>query len=92
MKPMTLSFYPTGIGTIPKSPLKLSNTDCVTINAFKKADNGEGYIIRLFNPTEKSQNCILHFYDAQMVIQFGKYEIKFRVSDGVIEVVDVMIK
>ncbi|MBE6810989.1 MAG: alpha-mannosidase [Ruminococcaceae bacterium] len=82
MKPMTLSFYPTGIGTIPKSPLKLSNTDCVTINAFKKADNGEGYIIRLFNPTEKSQNCILHFYDAQMEIQFGKYEIKTIRFDG----------
>lgn len=83
MKPMALSFYPPGIGTQPCSPLKLSDTDCITINAFKKADCGDGYIIRLFNPTENPQNCILHFYDAETKIQFGKYEIKtLRYVDG----------
>ena len=30
--------------------------------------------------------------DREYGFEFGKYEIKFRVSDGVIEVVDVMIK
>ena len=76
MRPMALSFYPTGIGNLPASPLKLLNTDVITINAFKKADCGDGYIIRLFNPTDKPQDCVLSFYNTDLSLQFGKYEIK----------------
>ena len=82
MKPMALSFYPTGIGTLPQSPLKLTDTDTVTINAFKKADYGDGYIIRLFNPTCSEQTCKLNFYENQTVLSFGKYEIKTVRFDG----------
>lgn len=82
MKPMALSFYPTGIGTQPCSPLKLLNTDCITVNAFKKADCGDGYIIRLFNPTDKKQSCTLAFYGAETSLHFGKYEIKTVRFDG----------
>ncbi len=76
MKPMALSFYPTGVGTIPNSPLKLLDTNTITINAFKKADCGNGYIIRLFNPTNSTQSCKLSFYNIQTDINFGAYEIK----------------
>ena len=82
MKPMALSFYPTGIGKIPASPLKLLDTNCITINAFKKADCGAGYIIRLFNPTEKAQKCRLCFYDTETNVSFGPYEIKTIRYDG----------
>lgn len=82
MKPMALSFYPTGIGTIPSSPLKLLDTSVITINAFKKADNGDGYIIRLFNPTNKNQSCSLKFYDSEITLEFGCYEIKTIRFDG----------
>ncbi len=82
MKPMALSFYPTGIGSIPNSPLKLLETNVITINAFKKADNGEGYIIRLFNPTDKDQCCGLKFYDKETTLRFGCYEIKTIRFDG----------
>lgn len=83
MKPMALSFYPTGTGNLPLSPLKLSDNNSITINAFKKADCGNGYIIRLFNPTPDVQNCILNFYDSAISIQFGKYEIKtIRYDNG----------
>ena len=82
MKPMALSFYPTGIGKIPASPLKLTNSDCITINTFKKADVGEGYIIRLFNPTATAQSCKLAFYDAKTTVTFGAYEIKTIRFDG----------
>ncbi len=82
MKPMALSFYPTGIGSIPNSPLELSNTGVITINAFKKADNGEGYIIRLFNPTDKNQSCVLKFYGNETALTFGCYEIKTIRFDG----------
>ncbi len=83
MKPMALSFYPTGVGCLPQSPLKLNDTDVITINAFKKADCGDGYIIRLFNPTPNAQSCKLSFYDTETELQFGKYEIKtIRYSGG----------
>ena len=76
MKPMALSFYPTGVGSMPASPLKLAENNFITVNAFKAADCGEGYIIRLFNPTPTAQSCKLYFYDAETSLQFGKYEIK----------------
>ncbi len=82
MKPMALSFYPTGVGNLPTSPLKLWDTDVITINAFKKADCGAGYIIRLFNPTDKTQNCRLGFYDVETSVTFGAYEIKSLRYDG----------
>ena len=82
MKPMALSFYPTGIGKLPIYPLKLVDTDCITINAFKKADCGDGYIIRLFNPTDKEQKCVLNFYDIVTSVSFGAYEIKTLRFDG----------
>lgn len=76
MRPMALSFYSTGTGNLPASPLKLLDTDYITINAFKKADCGDGYIIRLFNPTPDAQSCKLRFYSTEIELQFGKYEIK----------------
>ena len=90
MKPMALSFYPTGIGKIPAAPLKLTDTDCITVNAFKKADVGEGYIIRLFNPTETDKTCKLCFYDKETTVSFGKYEIKTIRFDGNFSETDLM--
>ena len=90
MKPMALSFYPTGIGKLPASPLKLTDTDCITVNAFKKADVGEGYIIRLFNPTETDKTCKLCFYDKETTVSFGKYEIKTIRFDGNFSETDLM--
>ena len=76
MKPMALSFYPTGVGKAASSPLELSDTSVITINAFKKADCGDGYIVRLFNPTATAQKCTLKYYSAKTEVQFGAYEIK----------------
>lgn len=82
MKPMALSFYPTGIGKLPQSPVKLLNTDVITLNTLKKAEKDDGYVIRLFNPTESEQNCRLSFYHAEITLQFGAYEIKTVKYDG----------
>ncbi len=82
MKPMALSFYPTGIGKLPQSPVKLLNTDVITLNTLKKAEKDDGYVIRLFNPTESEQNCRLSFYHAEITLQFSAYEIKTVKYDG----------
>lgn len=75
MQPMVLSFYPTGVGEKPETPLLL-NSDVITCTAFKKAQTGEGYIIRLFNPTGENRSATLEFMQNKTSINFGKYEIK----------------
>ena len=75
-RPMVLSFYPTGVGEKPQTPVLLRDNDIVTIEAFKKADCGDGYILRLFNPTEKKQTAVVQVYDAEETVEFGKFEIK----------------
>ena len=91
MKPMALSFYPTGVGEVPKSPLRLVDSDVITITAFKKSEDKNGYIIRLFNPTETAQECTLSFFDASTRVQFGAYEIKtIRFEDNTFSETDLM--
>lgn len=76
MQPMVLSFYPTGVGEKPISPFKLSNSETIQCTAFKKAECGDGYIIRLFNPTDKENSCTVEFLQNKLDLTFGKYEIK----------------
>lgn len=84
LQPMALSFYPTGYGKKPSSPVLLEG-DEVRFEAFKRAENGCGYIIRLFNPTEKEKKCRLNFRDTSIELSFGSYEIKtLRCTDTVI--------
>ena len=75
-RPMVLSFYPTGVGEKPQTPVLLKDNGIVTIEAFKKADCGDGYILRLFNPTEKKQTAVVQVYDAEATVEFEKFEIK----------------
>jgi len=75
MQPMALSFYPTGVGEKPKSPLKLDG-GIICCTAFKKAEVGEGYIIRLFNPTGEKHSATVNYMDKKLTVDFGKYEIK----------------
>ena len=90
MAPMLLSFYPTDAGE--KSEFKLSLSDeVITFQSFKKAEHGEGYIIRLFNPTEKEQTTVLSSCETKISLKFGKYEVKtLRFADGILTETDLM--
>lgn len=57
-KPMVLSFFPTGRGTPPKMIAKIISGSSI-ISAMKKSENNEGYIVRLFNPTEDPMETTL---------------------------------
>ncbi len=74
--PMVLSFYPTGVGSLPSSPVRIEDNDVINITAFKKAENGKYYIIRLFNPTETKQISRLVFENNSVDVEFGEFEIK----------------
>ena len=76
VQPMIYSFYPTGKGEMPQCPVRLEDTEIITMNAFKKAEDGEGYLVRLFNPTEETQTAKLYVLGAEKELSFGKYEIK----------------
>ncbi|HNX26647.1 MAG TPA: glycoside hydrolase family 38 C-terminal domain-containing protein [Phycisphaerae bacterium] len=57
-KPMTLSFFPCGDGKKPGRFVTLSD-DVIELSAMKKAQKGDGVIIRLFNPTDKKRKTTL---------------------------------
>ncbi len=90
MKPMALSLYPAGTGELPEAPLSLSG-DKVTLNAFKKAETGEGYVARLFNPTEKEALATLGFYGKTADLSFGPFEIKtIRLTKENVKEIDIL--
>lgn len=89
--PMALSFFPAGTGKLPAAPAELSGNEIISLTAFKKADNGDGYILRLFNPTEKLQTAVLRFYEKSAGLEFSPFEIKtLRVTKERIEETDLM--
>lgn len=57
-KPFALSFFPSGEGQQPDSYLLLDG-GTVQLSAFKKEERGEGYVIRLFEPTGSEQTTTL---------------------------------
>ena len=76
VSPMVLSFYPTGVGEIPLSPIKITDNDIINITAFKRAEYTSDYIIRLFNPTQEPQEATLIYFDNSVKVEFGAFEIK----------------
>ena len=49
---------------------------CITLEAFKKAETGEGYILRLFHNAEGTRSTQLHCRGAAAELTFGPYEVK----------------
>lgn len=91
MAPMVLSFYPTGVGELPEARIYVKNNNVINVTAFKKAEVGEGYILRLFNPTPDEQSAIVTFKGIEYNAVFGKYEIvTLRCLDDKIEKSDLL--
>ena len=92
MPPMLLSFYPTGVGEkTADTPVMLTEDSPVTIQAFKKADDKKGYIVRLFNPTERPQRAKITILGKTQIFLFSPFEVKtIRVHDGGYEENDLL--
>ncbi len=83
MPPMALSFYPTGTGEKPVTPLRLADNDTVQWTTLKQAEDQNGWVVRLFNPTEETQTATLWWGERCKPLVFGKYEIKtVRVTEN----------
>jgi hypothetical protein len=57
-KPFALAFFPSGQGKRPLPFIELSD-DAVQVAAMKKAEDGRGLIIRLFEPTGQKRKTVL---------------------------------
>jgi len=76
-KPYVLSFFPSGSGRC-LLPLILLEDGTIQMTAFKKAEQSDDYIIRLFEPTGKDRttNVIIPLFSISQTISMKKFEIK----------------
>ncbi len=91
-KPMVLTAYPSGEGKKPKKLLEISGKK-ISLQTFKKAEDGNGYILRLFNGYQKKSKAtvtskVLAF---SMDIEMGPVEIAtYRIADGKVIKTDLL--
>lgn len=76
-RPMILPYFPPGKGHKVKPLLSLSNAT-ITTPAFKKSEQGDDLIIRIFEPTGKSQETILNLplFGAKKKVRLKPFELK----------------
>lgn len=74
-KPMALSFFPVGGGVAPQPFVTLTG-EVVQVAALKQAESGSGLIVRLFNPTDKSQTTTVRFAASSREITLAPFEIR----------------
>ncbi|MHC4887408.1 MAG: glycosyl hydrolase-related protein, partial [Planctomycetota bacterium] len=79
--PPALSFFPGGEGKAPPSGLKISG-GVVQLQAWKRAEDGKGTIVRLFNPTPRKAAFTLTLPGgAKKPLILGRYElVTYRLS------------
>ena len=75
-KPFALSFNPPGQGTAPK-PLVFLSDEAVQVTAFKKAERGNAYVVRLFEPTgiPRTTTLSIPLLDFEMEVTLNGFEI-----------------
>lgn len=76
-KPMALSFFPTGEGKKVKPFAKL-NDDVITMPVFKRSEDKKGFIVRLFNPTDKkaSTKLMLPTFKWEQDFTLDRYQVR----------------
>jgi len=88
---VALSFYPTGTGVKPAQGLRLAGSDAIQLTAFKKAEVGDGWIVRLFNCASVTNHCILYGLGASINLSLKPYEIlTLRFTGGKFTFCDLM--
>lgn len=79
-QPMALSFFPHGGGVQPRTPLVIDD-EAVQLSALKRAEDGRGLIVRLFNPTGAERTARVSGCLGEQQVRLGPYKvITFRVQ------------
>lgn len=88
-KPYALSYFPSGTKNNEgnECPLFLEG-DQIELSVFKQAEDGKGYIVRLFNPFEREAEAdiVSPLIGEKFVLRLAPYEIKtLRLLNGNVE-------
>ena len=77
-KPFVLSFFPTGAGTAPALPVVTLGDDVTVLSAFKEAEDGNGHILRIFEPTGRARETVVNLppLGIRQPVSFGAFEVK----------------
>ena len=76
-QPMVISFFPSGAGEMPAPGAKLDD-NVVQMPVFKRSEDGEGYIVRLFEPTGVARSTTLSIpaLGIQQEVSLTPFELK----------------
>lgn len=76
-KPMVLSLCPSGEGAMPR-PLAVLDDDVLQLTAFKQAEEGNDYVLRLFEPTGMPRRSRLRLpvVGVGQDVALGPYEVQ----------------
>jgi alpha-mannosidase len=76
-RPVALSFFPSGAGEVP-APLAALSDEVTVLTACKQAEDGQGYVVRLFEPTGQPRETTLSLLalGVNHLVSLGKSEIK----------------
>ncbi len=92
--PTVISFFPAGNdGCTPQPALLTLSDDVIQLPALKKATDGCGYILRLFNPTADTRSTTVtsRLLNAPLDVTLGRYEAaSWRIENGVAVPCDLM--
>ncbi|MFO7636050.1 MAG: glycoside hydrolase family 38 C-terminal domain-containing protein [Clostridia bacterium] len=82
-KPLVITAYPSGHGNMPGQLLEIDGGQ-VLLQAFKKAETREGYVVRLYNPLPKPSECVARsrLTGLEARLSFGKHELKTLLVNG----------
>ncbi|MBP1994544.1 glycoside hydrolase family 38 N-terminal domain-containing protein [Paenibacillus eucommiae] len=76
-RPYALSFFPSGDG-VKGEPALILEDDIVQLSAFKKQENGDGYILRIFEPTGSARATAISIpvFGIRKEVQLNGFEFK----------------
>ena len=84
-KPVALSFFPSGKGGKKECLMELDNKT-ILLTAFKK--NEDGYVLRLYNPSDmlQSTKLIIQDYQIDAELNLNPFEVKtYQLRNGILE-------
>ncbi len=81
-KPMALSFFPQGSHPSAATSFITLSDAAIQIPALKPAEDGQGLIVRLFNPTAQERSTVVRLPSTTLEVTLNPFEIRtYRVID-----------
>ena len=80
--PYCMSFFPSGDGKRPETPVLLEGDGCVILSAYKQSEYGSGDVLRLFNPTDAERAVTLTLHGKKFPLTVPAFSFDTFLYDG----------